>query len=91
MKIPLYGVPRHLWEMVTGLFNASGPLVLWRVFLLITAVLASYYVYALTGGTGLTVIILGFAITSILSYTLRDDILAIWRDLWNAQWAEAEV
>lgn len=91
MRIPLIGVPKHAWKMFTGLFSASAGLILWRIFLLAALTIGTAYAFAVTGGSGLTAIILGFAITSILSYTLRDDILAIWRDLWNARWGEVKV
>lgn len=91
MKLTLIGVSKHAWKMFTGLFSAGAKLILWRLFLLIAVTTGTAYLFALTGGSGLAAIVLGFAITSILSYTLRDDILAIWRDLWNANWAEVKV
>lgn len=91
MKIPLYGVPKSLWELVTGQFSAGPGLILWRAFLLAAAVIGSGSVISLTGGGGVVVIVMWFALTTVLSYALRDDILAIWSDLWNAEWGEAEI
>jgi hypothetical protein len=91
VRIPLIGVPKHLWKMFTGLFSASPGLILWRVFLLIALTLGTAYLIAVTGGGGVTAIVLAFALTTLLSHFLRDDILAIWRDLWNARWGEVKV
>jgi len=91
VKIPLIGVPKHAWEMLKETVSVSPILLVWRIALISTLIILSYLAIALTGGSGLVAIILGFAITSILSYTLRDDILAIWTDLWNARWGEVRI
>lgn len=91
MRIPLIGVPRHLWRMVTGLFSASPGLILWRVFIILGFTLGTWFLFATTGGSAFLGVILGFTITTLLSHILRDDILAVWRDLWNARWGEVSV
>lgn len=90
MKIPLIGVPRHLWRMIKGLFSASAGLILWR--LLVLGALTFVLLVAASAGLGTVgAIILGFVITTVLSQILRDDLLAVWRDLWNARWGEVKV
>lgn len=89
--VRLIGIPRYLWNRMVELSDASAGLILWRIFLLITLTYFTVVLWSATGGSGLAAVVIGFAITSILSYALRDDILAVWRDLWNARWAEVEV
>lgn len=91
MKIPLIGIPRHLWRGVVGLSSESPGLILWRVFLILSLTFVTWVGFALTGGSAFLGIIAAFFITTLLSYTIRDDILAVWRDLWNARWGEVEV
>lgn len=89
--VQLIGIPRYLWKKLTAVSNASAGLILWRALLLIILSYLTVVLWSATGGSGLAAVVLGFAITSIMSYALRDDILAVWRDLWNARWAEVEV
>lgn len=89
--VRLIGIPRHAWDKLTDLFSASAALILWRLFLLIGVTVLTVVLWGATGGSGLAAVVLGFAITSLLSYALRDDILAVWKDLWNARWATVEV
>lgn len=90
MKITLWGIPKRIWKMTTGMFSASAGIILWRVALLVFLGFAlTIAAYGSIGTVG--AIILGFIITTILSKILADDILAVWRNLWNAEWAEVEV
>jgi hypothetical protein len=90
MKITLYGIPKRMWKLFAGMFSASAGLILWRLMLLITvAFLLTIAAYGSIGTVG--AIVLGFIITTILSQIFADDLLAVWRNLWNAQWAEVEV
>lgn len=89
--VRLIGIPRHAWRMVRDNVSASPGLVLWRVLLLAGLTYLTVVAWAATGGSGLAAVVLGFAVTSILSFALRDDILAVWRDLWNGRWAEVDV
>lgn len=91
VRIPLIGVPKHAWKKFTSLFDASAALIVWRIALLIGVTWLTVFAWVATGGGGLAALILGFAITSILSYALRDDVVAVWADLWNARWGEVEV
>lgn len=91
MKIPLFGVPKHAWKMFTSLFSASPGLILWRLFIIAALTFGTWFVLAISGGSAFFGIILGFIITTLLSHLLRDDILAVWRDLWNARWGEVKV
>lgn len=90
MRIPV-PVPKHLWEKVTSAVSSHPAVLVWRVFLVVGFIILIGAVLAATGGGGVIGIFVLFVLTSIISYVLRDDILAIWRDLWNANWGEVEV
>lgn len=91
LALTLWGVPKHLWRMLASLTDAGAGLILWRV-LLVAVFTGGLFIIAASGSIGAVgAIILGFIITTLLSKLLADDILAIWRNLWNAQWAEVEV
>jgi hypothetical protein len=91
LALTLWGIPKHLWRMLTNLTDAGAGLILWRVMLVAVAAFG-LFIIAATGSIGTVgAIILGFIITTLLSKILADDILAIWRNLWNAEWAEVEV
>lgn len=90
MKVTLYGIPRRAWRLFAGMFSASAGLILWRLALLV-AVLALIVIAAAASIGTVGAIILGFIITTLLSKLLADDILAVWRNLWNAEWGEVEV
>lgn len=91
MRVTLFGVPKRAWALITGWTDASAGLILWRLFVL-AAITGALLVAAASGSIGTVgAIILGFVLTTLLSKLLADDVLAIWRNVWNAEWAEVEV
>lgn len=91
MKITLYGIPKRAWAMLTGLFSAPAWLILWRLIVLVGFLAAMVMAFAATGGSGVMAIFVAFVFTTLLSQLLADDALAIWRNLWNAEWGEVTI
>lgn len=91
MKIPLLGVPKHLWDIVSPTFDASAGILLWRVGLVLGFLFTMTWVFYATGGTAIVGILIFFIVTSFLSALFHDDLLKIWENLWNAEWGEVEL
>lgn len=90
MKVPV-PIPRHLWKRIMNVTWPGTGIFLWRAFLTLAFVIGVAGLIAATGGAGLVGIAVLFLATSAMSHFLRDDILAVWRDLWNARWGEVEI
>lgn len=91
MRIPLIGVPKHLWETFEGGVDASAGLVLWRLFIVVAFFGGVTYLFVATGGTAIVGVLLFITVSTFVSALFTDDITKIWTNLWNAEWGEAEV
>lgn len=91
MKIPLIGVPKHLWDTFEGGFDASAGLILWRVALVVGFFAAMAGLIAYTGGGAIIGIVIFITVSTFVSALFTDDIMTIWTNLWNAEWGEAEI
>lgn len=90
-RIPLIGVPKHLWDTITGSYDASPGLLLWRVFLVAGFFVTITWLIIATGGGAVMGILIFFIVTSFLSAIFRDDVVAIWADLWHFRWGEVKI